>query len=66
MYAEESFEYSETFYDYVEALWADEGVKECFERSNEYQLIDCAQYFLDRVADVRQPTYSPSNQVCLC
>ncbi|KFO26927.1 Guanine nucleotide-binding protein G(olf) subunit alpha [Fukomys damarensis] len=32
------------FFDHVKKLWDDEGVKACFERSNEYQLIDCAQY----------------------
>lgn len=31
------------FYDHVKTLWHDEGVKACYERSNEYQLIDCAQ-----------------------
>lgn len=30
------------FFEAVEALWADPGVQECFKRSNEYQLIDCA------------------------
>ncbi|KAF6302886.1 G protein subunit alpha L [Rhinolophus ferrumequinum] len=37
------FEYSQEFFDHVKKLWDDEGVKACFERSNEYQLIDCAQ-----------------------
>lgn len=31
------------FFDHAKKLWDDEGVKACFERSNEYQLIDCAQ-----------------------
>jgi hypothetical protein len=31
------------FFENVDKLWVDEGVKVCFERSNEYQLIDCAQ-----------------------
>jgi len=61
-YEEDTFNYSEEFYDHVEALWADKGVQECFERSNEYQLIDCAQYFLERVSEVRKKDYSPSNQ----
>ena len=30
------------FFTKVAALWNDAGVTECFERSNEYQLIDCA------------------------
>lgn len=57
-----TYSYSDEFYDHVEILWKDKGVKECFERSNEYQLIDCAQYFLDRVSEVRKKDYSPSNQ----
>lgn len=31
------------FYDHAKTLWQDEGVRACYERSNEYQLIDCAQ-----------------------
>ena len=31
------------FYEHTKILWQDAGVLECFERSNEYQLIDCAQ-----------------------
>lgn len=59
---EEFFTYPEEFYDHVEILWKDKGVQECFERSNEYQLIDCAQYFLERTAEVRKKYYSPKNQ----
>lgn len=31
------------FYEHTKTLWQDEGVRACYERSNEYQLIDCAQ-----------------------
>jgi len=31
------------FYDHAAELWKDAGVQECYERSNEYQLIDCAK-----------------------
>ena len=31
------------FYEHTEILWKDKGVQNCYERSNEYQLIDCAQ-----------------------
>ena len=36
--------------------------QECFERSNEYQLIDCAKYFLDRTDDVKKDDFSPTHQ----
>jgi len=59
---DDTCEYSDEFFDHVEVLWKDSGVQDCFERSNEYQLIDCAQYFLDRAHVVRQKDYSPTNQ----
>lgn len=31
------------FYEHTEILWKDKGVQAAFERSNEYQLIDCAK-----------------------
>ena len=31
------------FFKIVEHLWEDEGVKEAYERSNEYQLLESAE-----------------------
>lgn len=38
-----SWVFFQEFYEHAKALWEDEGVRACYERSNEYQLIDCAQ-----------------------
>ncbi|VDP46370.1 unnamed protein product, partial [Echinostoma caproni] len=49
------------FYDDCSRLWADKAVKETHLKGNEFQLIDCAQYFLDKIDEVRDPRYKPSD-----
>jgi len=58
------FNFPPEFFEHVQELWRDPGVQACFERSNEYQLIDCAAYFLDskKVKEIARPDYRPSNQ----
>ncbi|GFO11397.1 guanine nucleotide-binding protein g(s) subunit alpha [Plakobranchus ocellatus] len=53
---------SDEFWDHCERLWADPGVQQCYDRSHEYQLIDCAKYFLDKIGEIRSPNYAPSDQ----
>ena len=48
--------------DSLKALWADSGIKECFERSREYQLNDSAGYYLDALERLCEPSYIPDEQ----
>ncbi|XP_065342611.1 guanine nucleotide-binding protein G(s) subunit alpha [Cloeon dipterum] len=60
--SQHDFDYPSEFYEHTERLWKDRGVQACYERSNEYQLIDCAKYFLDQVHIIKKPNYTPSEQ----
>ncbi|KAB0803915.1 hypothetical protein PPYR_00885 [Photinus pyralis] len=55
-------EFTDEYYNTVTALWADSGVKNTFQRSNEFQLIDSAAHFLDRIDSIRDPNYVPTVQ----
>ncbi|KAJ8944925.1 hypothetical protein NQ318_013073 [Aromia moschata] len=50
---DEPKEYVPEYFDHVKIAWADEGVQEAYERSNEYQLIDSA---------AQKPDYVPTTQ----
>lgn len=46
----------------MKRLWADPNVQACFMRSNEYQLNDSAQYFLDQLDRIGSSTFLPREQ----
>jgi guanine nucleotide-binding protein G(o) subunit alpha len=48
--------------DAMKKLWNDNGVQQCFNRSNEYQLNDSAKYFLDKLDEIGTASYLPSTQ----
>lgn len=54
--------FTDKFFTVTKELWNDPGTQECYRRSNEYQLIDCAQYFLDKVDTIADTNYAPSYQ----
>lgn len=38
-----NYDYTPEFYQHAKCLWNDEGVQECYRRSNEFTLIDSAK-----------------------
>ncbi|KAJ2852114.1 guanine nucleotide-binding protein subunit alpha [Coemansia brasiliensis] len=46
----------------VRTLWEDRGVRECFNRSNEFQLNDSASYYFDSIGRICQEGYLPTDQ----
>jgi guanine nucleotide-binding protein G(o) subunit alpha len=46
----------------MKRLWTDSGVRDCFNRSNEYQLNDSAKYFLDDLDRLGASDYTPTEQ----
>ncbi|KAI0984103.1 hypothetical protein GJ496_009353 [Pomphorhynchus laevis] len=43
-------------------IWQDDGVRNCLQRSNEYQLNDSAQYFLENLNRICATNYLPNEQ----
>ncbi|KAH9814822.1 guanine nucleotide-binding protein subunit alpha [Melampsora americana] len=46
----------------IRLLWNDSGVRQCFERSREYQLNDSAAYYFDSIDRIGKPGYLPNDQ----
>ncbi|WAQ90030.1 hypothetical protein PtA15_12A15 [Puccinia triticina] len=46
----------------IRQLWQDPGVRQCFERSREYQLNDSAAYYFDSIDRIGQRSYVPDDQ----
>ena len=58
----EEFDLSGDVGDSLKLLWADEGIKECYERAREYQLNDSAGYYLDSLERLCASDYVPTEQ----
>ncbi|KAF8565071.1 hypothetical protein P879_05794, partial [Paragonimus westermani] len=46
----------------VRQLWADPGMKECFQRRREFQITDSSKYYLDNFDRIVAPDYLPTLQ----
>lgn len=56
------FEYNSQFFNDCQTLWRTREAQLCYERSNEYHLIDSAKYFFDKLPELQQETYLPDDQ----
>ncbi|XP_064644208.1 guanine nucleotide-binding protein G(s) subunit alpha-like isoform X2 [Lineus longissimus] len=56
------YDFPDEFFYHAKILWEDDGIKACYDRSHEYQLIDCAAYFLNRIDAIREDDYMPTDQ----
>jgi len=45
----------------MDSLWKDSGVKEMYGKRSEYQLPDCAEYYLNDVMRLSEEGYTPTN-----
>lgn len=59
---EDTEPFSEEFLHAMKRLWMDDGVQQCLQRSNEYQLNDSAKYFLDDLDRLGRKDYMPTEQ----
>jgi len=58
----EEVKLTEEIQDCIKRLWSNENIQECFNRSNEYQLNDSAQYYLDDIDRICDSDYLPNEQ----
>ena len=47
--------------DDIKLLWESEPIQTTYARRNEFQIVECARYFLSKVHEVMQPDYVPSD-----
>ncbi|XP_022903440.1 guanine nucleotide-binding protein G(f) subunit alpha [Onthophagus taurus] len=54
--------FTDEYCDHVKKLWLNETIQAAYSRSNEYQLIDSAKHFLDKLDTIRKKDYIPDIQ----
>ncbi|XP_072174136.1 guanine nucleotide-binding protein G(q) subunit alpha [Diadema setosum] len=47
---------------YVDSIWNDSGIQECYDRRREYQLTDSAKYYLSDLKRISDQNYIPTEQ----
>ncbi|XP_056374036.1 guanine nucleotide-binding protein subunit alpha-11-like isoform X1 [Hyla sarda] len=46
----------------IKKLWSDPGIRKCYEKRREFQLLDSASYFLTNLERLTQDCYQPTNE----
>ncbi|KAL4634725.1 guanine nucleotide-binding protein subunit alpha-11-like [Arapaima gigas] len=46
----------------IRRLWADQGVRQCYHRRREFQLLDSAEYYMNNLERIAAPNYIPTVQ----
>ncbi|XP_063770521.1 guanine nucleotide-binding protein subunit alpha-15 [Pseudophryne corroboree] len=46
----------------IKKLWSDPGIRKCYERRREFQLLDSAFYYLTNLERITQDGYMPTNE----
>ncbi|CAF0947990.1 unnamed protein product [Adineta steineri] len=54
------------YVEVIKSLWNDPGIKECYDRRREYQLIGSAKYYLDSIDRIAAPDYLLTEQDIVC
>ncbi|XP_063747601.1 guanine nucleotide-binding protein G(q) subunit alpha-like isoform X2 [Eleginops maclovinus] len=50
------------YVDAIRRLWADSGVRACYSRRCEYQLLDSTEYYMNNLDRISAPDYIPTEQ----
>jgi G-protein alpha subunit len=45
--------------DAIKALWTDPGMKQCWDRRAEFQIIESVQYYFNKIDVIKMPDYLP-------
>ncbi|XP_050951294.1 guanine nucleotide-binding protein subunit alpha-15.1 isoform X2 [Labeo rohita] len=50
------------YVDAIRRLWADDGIKACYSRRREYQLLDSTEYYMTNLERIAAPEFIPTAQ----
>ena len=44
----------------IKLIWESDPIQTTFKRRNEFQIVECARYFLSKITEIMQPNYVPT------